>query len=476
MPFIRHRILAAFIICVASAGPSLAQDRPYDPLTMDFPVSPSQAMAAVRAWTGDPQMELVLDCVRYTLGVWWGPVSWRPPLTTYVLQTPDTNQEFEVKADTGDIWHWTNFPKRGAYLSRVRGGADPADKLPAETLEEAGRTFARARYPGFDAKNMQIIPGTVCDGACQWRSQLTDNVWRWEDYCHVWWDDWTGEVYEYVANSVPEAAFNLVPSITSQQAEQYALAFALTQPDVQSAFVLVNYNVALANVDPLGAPRVGWQVCVVDCEVPDGTPERYAREQGDTWEYTIDGPRKCAQNWAAVDIHTGEVYEYVCSEKLGPSQEYADMAKQRAAELAASPARSRPIRYPAPPGPRCQLALDGDFPVESHYPPLLLDGKAYLYVGYLATLRDGEVKWKDAQVVLTLRGREYRLRPGSAEVSCGADSVRLSGVVRNLRGRVYVPVDAFPKLAGLKADYDAKSRTVRLTTGRKRLAPAPATD
>ncbi len=438
--------------CLLATCRASARSEAYDPLTMDFPVSPSQARSAVRDLVGDPEMNLRIRDVSL-------PDDFSSDLD-YWIDEANGDHCFAVGAEDGWVSSWFNRIAQ-RQLGEHETEFGPSSQLPEPVLVAMAEAFAAAHYPDFTGLNMQ----QPYPGYFSWVGRLSANVWNLSAVCMVGVDRWTGEVHTFLRRKPLPVTISTTPLISGASAEDIALDYLLQQPDVQTAFVLDNNGYCWVHHDSLGGQRLVYEIVFVTHGDADYTPAMYVAE--------LEGPEPLSAVLlvAQVDALTGETLGAYDVSPLGKDEKGArPPSNVRASHRRTLPAAVTPNRAPF------LLVADANGPVGCMYPPLLLDGKAYLYVGYLASLKGGEVKWKDGQAVLTLRGREYRLRPGSAEVSGGGEMVRLSGVVRNLRGRVYVPVDAFPKLAGLKAGYDAKSRTVHLTTGRKRLAPAPAAD
>lgn len=463
-------VVSIAMLLAAAAGTECAGDqgprRPrYDPLTMDFPVSPGQARQAACAWAGNPDLVLDLDHVEDLEGYVTGiePVRLFEDVyePRYKLYTEDGGQCFGVGVWTGEVLLWVDNVLARARGVRLNGGADPALALPPEQLTITATAFAEAYNPGFQSRNMQILPEYVGAAGCTFNSVLPSGAFYSNDWLIIAWDQWTGEPYRYDAAFGPTPLATGPPSITSQQAGQYALDWALGQLEVQSAFILDNTGRRFVSIDRAGVQREGWDVRVVSCDIPNATPAYYAWELEER-DPDVDGPEHCEPWCIYVDVYTGEVWLAQSLALLGPDPEGAAKARSVAAAGTEMRTRSKGDGIPVKRENPCKLADIEGRKIEASYPPRIIQGVPYIYVRYMPALKQDEVKWRNGEVQVACEGQLLRLRPGSASVEAPGRTIHLDAPVLNLDGRVYVPLDVFQKLGEAKARYDAKSRTVYL--------------
>src|SRR4051812_33224919 len=91
------------VVAALSGNPSRADFRvvPYDPATMDFPVTPAAAQAAARDWAGNPSLQLQLD------GIW---TDADQLLAWYYQYVSPEGEQFEVNCYTGLVQIWVHLP------------------------------------------------------------------------------------------------------------------------------------------------------------------------------------------------------------------------------------------------------------------------------------------------------------------------------------------------------------------------------
>lgn len=189
-----------------------AQRVPYDPNTMNYNISPTQAIQAAKDWIGNQNLQLEVS------GVDIAPAEY-DITPEYALKTSDGSQIFNVCTNTGIVRMWTNKTIREAHLRKCRPGKDISTMLPKSEINAARIAFLTAHYPGFVQFNMEttfddhIYAERLPNGAV--------NMFR-RVVCIA--DDWTGEVYYYFAPAASSSPISTQFTVQKHQAEQTALS------------------------------------------------------------------------------------------------------------------------------------------------------------------------------------------------------------------------------------------------------------
>jgi len=219
---------------------------------MQFPVTPSQAVANIRQWCGNPNLELVQG------KVWIADESLYNQ-TVYLYGTPDSVQTFSVNCQSGYIVHWRNDAVAVAAESKFLS-LNVMDKLPLMQLREICNSFISARFPGFATKNMQ--PTCEAMPYVSLYARFPNGVWDWGNNVICRADEWTGEIYYYDSTVSSPSSRSVEYAITKQSAEQAATAcFQAWVPNPsESSFIIEhNYGVWLMRDSNDNGPLV-WRI------------------------------------------------------------------------------------------------------------------------------------------------------------------------------------------------------------------------
>lgn len=432
----------ALVLALAWARPCWAvfEIVPYDPVTMQFPVSPEEALQAARNWAHNPGLQLNLRGVDRDVTLF--------EADYYLLESPDLNQpgaqQFHVDCYTGEIWWWVDVSVARGHQQRVNQKPPPPE-LPLAQRQQTATAFASTHYPGFAELGLQLWRSGSASHAFQ--TPIPGGGYSWVNLCVVWVDEFTGQVAKYVGVNRGPVTVSLQPTLTAEEAEAIAFNTYAGDPDVAVVFTDGPSELHVM-LDSLRQQRLVWVVYTVVSDDPNMTAEQ--------WE--ADGYTG-ATGWnVAVDAHNGEVIWHEAL--LG-----GDDSKKRPANW-----RSRRVRFTAPRqtrrGPsaedllhrqRPRVLIDGREAPNVAYPPLARNGAAYWYVGYLRSplwrMRVGYLAGR--ATVVAADGRKAVIDTRSGEVSI--DGVRVAGKHRPLvmKGRLYLPLALWERLTGNRFEWVA---------------------
>ena len=109
--------LIVWLVVVAWARPCWAvfEKVPYDPVTMQFPVSPEEALQAARSWAGDPGLQLNLRGVDRDVTLF--------EADYYLLESPDLRGALAAKARArGARFRWEAAAQQSLEWFRAMAG------------------------------------------------------------------------------------------------------------------------------------------------------------------------------------------------------------------------------------------------------------------------------------------------------------------------------------------------------------------
>lgn len=221
----------------------------YNSKTMSYPVSLEQAKQIARKWARNPNLKLQINHIlKY---------GYKNKISSlYVLTSPDPKQVFEVDCNSGFVEKWIDEKKQRSYLDRRRKRVNEQFKLPITELNNIKKQFLISKYPNFTKLNIQPRDPKLPDSG--FAQKLSNNVWypRKRAYCSI--DEWTGEIWKYVAFSADPPKISTKHIITSSQAERIALAYAWkTDKDTRSVFIFDKPDILIVN-DKKGQERIAW--------------------------------------------------------------------------------------------------------------------------------------------------------------------------------------------------------------------------
>lgn len=446
-------LFAALLTSIATARAELVA---YDPNTMSYPISTTQAIASARAWAQNPSLSLVLQGV--SIGSWDS-----MDANYYVFKTSDNLQTFEVDCNSGERHHWQDITATAALLTKLDALWPDSTKLPVATLNNMIAQCLSQKYANFAALNLQQVDPTIPTNA--YFQHFTNGTWYPGNNALCLIDPWSGTITDYFGTHCPVPTVSTVPTVTSTQAELLALNFAGTiyvadedgtDPSLmvhpQSAFVLGNSRVSVCT-DALGVQRLQWAVPVVVSPSSGYTAALYASESTDPF-----GPS--GQVFSVyVDALTGEAFGYEDGGYLGNDPRKLD---SRTARLIRS-IRPNPAALKAqPPYPKCELRVGGADVHNPAYAPVIINSTCYLYVRYLTAIQAGHLDWTRSGVSLKMGKVAASLQPGSCTIEVDGQPVAVQHPVVMVAGRAFVPYELIPHLIDARASWDAKSRVLRI--------------
>lgn len=446
----RSTVLWLFVVLAASCIVAWGGDLvvPYDPTAMHFNYTPEQAVEIARNWTGNPQVSVEFRGVYedYPYVAPW-----------YVLSTPDRVQGFDVDPHFGKVNGWRDDALRDAYFQKVNGGWDPASQRPPAELRAIEEQFLAAHYPGFNLTDF-AQPFPKGDGPGHYHRKLPSGVWVLNSHCVAMLDEWTGDVYRFLATYSSPLAISVTPALTLEQAAAAALDWVAADPSVAVAFVVREDGLWVME-DNLHVQRLCWVVGVVSSDDPAYDYETYQTEMT-TGACLASGHATSL----SVDAHNGEIVGTLDGTLGGsgepPTEGTRPQGLRRSYTRAGgTAARAKPVTEPKP-----TIRANGSQLVAPLYPPVVRDGTGYLYIRYLTRLAGGSAVWASGRAIVSLNGQEVVLRPGSPLVQVGQNTVRLSRPVINVNGRVYVAAEAVERISAWRASWNAPKRTLDIST------------
>lgn len=239
---------------------------PYDSNTMNYNITPTQAIQAAKDWIGNQNLQLEVTLVDQ-------PDAGQEYTPRYIIKTIDRTQTFFVDTSDGSIISWKNNLLAGIFSDKCQNKEDISKKLPASEISAARDAYLLNKYPGFIQYNMkpvdmsgaryaQLLP----NGAYNFFRQVTCGV-----------DEWTGEIYSYYAPKASDSPISTQYSIQKNQAEQNALShineidWCLESPEYQGdtgqfarfakSFVYGDSEVYVSKNN--GTPKLVWSIRVI---------------------------------------------------------------------------------------------------------------------------------------------------------------------------------------------------------------------
>ncbi|MGB9587299.1 MAG: PepSY domain-containing protein [Armatimonadota bacterium] len=148
-------VVAMTLLCFASAQNNLV---PYNPNTMNFPISPEQAVEAARVWAKNPMLDVSVVGVKSFPDY---------DKDFYELATPGGTERYSVNCQTGKVEVWVDLAGEAEYTQK-KDALDPADMLSTAELNSLVEQFLSDHYPEFEALNLQHLnPDTPSSGYAQ---------------------------------------------------------------------------------------------------------------------------------------------------------------------------------------------------------------------------------------------------------------------------------------------------------------------
>ncbi|MBI3945321.1 MAG: hypothetical protein HY321_05345 [Armatimonadetes bacterium] len=444
--------LTAVLLIVGSARICTADviHAPYDPQTMQFPVSPEQAFAIARAWTGDPMPDLELEYVWWVEDILWS--------ETYRLREPGS-QVVNVDCYTGWVQRWTSIPLESAYCAHASWNQNPRPpELPLAQLQAAATAFARARYPGFDALNMGLMDLRVQTSlAWSFATVLPTGGFFLGNQCAVATDPFAGDVWSFVAWGPGEAVtVPLTPTVSAAAAETIALDSYAGEPGIPVALIVAPSRLNVT-IDGLGEQRLVWLVETATSEDPNYTLEEWVANEGDG-----------SSDWSVwVDAFTGEILYHQGYLGSGGKRPAPEGWQPRLVRLTRKPEQRRGPTGAELLEPRhIKVLVEGRQPAgRSGYPPIRRDGAVYWYAGY-ARSRLWKMTWAREGKELTLKrpdGRRFVLRDGSRTLRVDGTPEAIPDAPVVVRGRTYLPLSLWERITGDEFRWDEKANAVRIS-------------
>jgi hypothetical protein len=280
---------------------------PYDPNTMNYPISVQQAEQAARDWAQNPNLTFSLE------GIFTIPSDPSYP-HHYVLRTADDLQKFDVNCQTGEVYHWKDITALTAYYTKLTEHWPETSQMSVPELNGIVRQFLVNKYQNFASLNMQqVYPDSPSSPSTLYLQRLSNGVWFYENKAKCQIDLWSGAITNYFGVHSPAPTVSIEPTITQSQAEQAALSHcgAIQVPDEygegfvypQAGFILDNKGLWVVTDDE-GLQRLAWDIIVIESSTPGYNLEMYMQELA----AEIPVPSGTIYDvW--IDAHTGDIFK-----------------------------------------------------------------------------------------------------------------------------------------------------------------------
>lgn len=179
-------------------------------------ISPEQAIDAVRAFEGDPKLEVkVVELEHETDAPAWS------PLSIYRLQAQKSH------TDERDFWYVN--AQTGEVIGVNYGGTttddseEPFGPLTKEECRQIAENFARSKYAGFDEMNFELDTEywRFIGWEFEWRQRLAYGAWG-VNFVGVEVNPADGRIQSYSAVRVRQIRPPREPKITAEQAIEIA--------------------------------------------------------------------------------------------------------------------------------------------------------------------------------------------------------------------------------------------------------------
>lgn len=440
---------AAALICAAAPGPVLHSCRadiltvPYDPQTMQFEVTPVQAIATCRSFAGNPSLNPALTAVEQDTDLFAG---------DYYLLDVGSTDRFKVNAHTGTLWQWKNRSAIAAWVAARNQGQQPV--LQPDAVADIALEFAQAHFPQFASRGMQRVYTEASGATC---CTVVANGGRFAgNQCVVHVSEFTGDVLDYFAVETGTVAIPIIPGLSAQQAEGAALASYQGDPNVASVFTIAPSELWIT-VDPLGQQRLVWMV-----------PAATSAEQGyDFVRWTADDHLGAGAVDIVVDANTGTIVSRDAF--LGDS---GRAVPSKGWHSRTGLVQERRQRQRAVSGPVRVILGKREAPGLA-FLPVVRGRTMYWYAAYLR-----HIPWrmtvarKGATVQIGLPdGGRAELRDGEPRLIVNAHALPLAHPPLLLMGRTYLPVEVWERLTGWRFRWSASERVLRIDTGPSTVGP-----
>jgi len=303
----RITIVTLAIMVIGVFAECHAEIIPYDPNTMNYPISVQQAEQAARDWAQDPNLTFSLE------GIFTIPSDPSYP-HHYVLKTADDLQKFDVNCQTGEVHRWLDVAALNAYATKRNEAWPETSQMSVPELNGIERQFLVNKYQNFTSLNMQHVNPESLDSL--YAQRLSNGVWFDGNNAGCWVDPWSGAIIRYIGVHSPAPTVSIEPTITQSQAEQAALSHCgaiqvedfdeneegfLVNP--QAGFILDNKGLWVVTDDE-GLQRLAWDIIVIESPTQGYNLEMYMEELA----AEIPVPSGTIYDvW--IDAHTGDIFK-----------------------------------------------------------------------------------------------------------------------------------------------------------------------
>lgn len=423
----RYAKLSGAIALVTSVmvGVLLVQHLRAQQIPLWHDITLDEAMQLIQEFENDPNLGLTLKESPAESNVW-----------QYVILSPEKEYRVPLESRPRIAW-WKRVKTWQTYSSTMDPETQVALEMSLEDLRQIARSYMQAHYPQPQRLNRERyfydrFGKTTADGRSIevryavtfiFEEQLPSGANTAAD-CWVTVNTVYGQVDGY-SHYAPPLFDNGVPSLTPQQ----ALQCVQNVPGFVEVVPGEVMELRLQGPDDFGFHELIYLV------------KFYARREGSSFLNPYI---------TSVNARTGEVTlppTPITGEPYHQKEPRRTVVKQRA------PAASAYARL--------KLYLNGR-EVGILRPPMLIEGKPYLYV---AVLQYGKRKTRIVpspdEVRLFSEGRELVFRRGKAVYTDNGKSFRMSAPARWVNGRCYVPIEVAQRVIGLPVRYEeSKGRVV----------------
>lgn len=404
---------------------------PYDPNTMHFGLTPQQAQQRLLRWMNDPSLQIRFvgvgcDFKWKLLNRTTWPVydpHWHPGWGLSYLFEDNTGKLYVVAIVPIELWEYidpeVDYPSED----------DPTPMLPDEQLRSIALQFVALRVPNLLEGEHGIAPG----GGSVYRkvNQVPHNT-----VAIVYVHPQSGKVKScFWRNPGEPVGVSTTPNLSSEQASDLALDFAVQQQDVLSAYLLQGTEPHLTLFsDEMGDTRLIWYMRV-ELELESNA-----------------GATASALQDIAVDAHTGDIIKILDYIGRGIAATEKGVTPKRSSK---NTPRLRVLKVWLEDTP-LQLVL---------LPPIRIANTAYIWAGWLRSPAVSTNPWRlrydKGLLVFERGGKQWAVRVGERVMQGVGKPITLSAPVLNRNGRVYLPVESLRVLAGLSVKEEGDRLVLR---------------
>jgi predicted small secreted protein len=307
------------------------------------------------------------------------------------------------------------------------------------SAQAIAQNYVQLHYP----RPQQLIPAEVQPHfqytldfvqtySCVFRQDLGHGVIG-PNLCIVEVDTIMGQVVSYIGYSHIPVLISPKPRLSAQQALLSAMQDLLSQPgqdgNVEGLFV--------SKPDLLGGQRLVYHVTFTGIGIAN--------------------PKQLTSYTARVDANDGSVLNWDVLTRITPHRNSGK------AQVLLGIANTKSTKRQPPPQQKLRCELSGR-PLNLNYPPLLIDGHPYLYVGYLAYgVQNAHVGYRATDKTVSITGSKQRatFHLTSKSYTLGGKQSQMNAPLLPIDKHIYVPLEIAAQVMPFHINYSPQQAVVR---------------